>query len=87
MFDDETIAEYNVCVLDIGNESFALGKRLFETKLVRKVLCSLPQHFNMKVTPIEEANDIAISKLDDELLGSLITYELNLSDSDNNKSK
>ncbi|KAA0055425.1 gag-pol polyprotein [Cucumis melo var. makuwa] len=68
MGEDEIIAEFNVCVLDIANESDALGEKMFKTKLVRKVLRSLPSNFNMKVTTIEEANDLSKMKLD-ELFG------------------
>ncbi|KAA0025551.1 gag-pol polyprotein [Cucumis melo var. makuwa] len=58
MTEDETIAEFNVRILDIANESDALGKKMLNSKLVRKVLRSLPSKFNMKVTAIEEANDL-----------------------------
>lgn len=54
MSDDESIVEFNVHVLDIANESFALGEKMLNTKLVRKVLWSLPQCFNMKLTTIEK---------------------------------
>lgn len=34
MTEDEAIAEYSVRVLDIANESYALGQMIFEAKLV-----------------------------------------------------
>lgn len=40
--EDETIAKFNVRVLDLANESFTLGEKLTDTKLVRKVLRSFP---------------------------------------------
>lgn len=55
---DETIVEFNVCLLDIANESFALDEKILEKKLVRKFLRSLSKRFDMKVTTIEEAHDI-----------------------------
>ncbi|KAA0062592.1 gag-pol polyprotein [Cucumis melo var. makuwa] len=58
MNEDETIAEFNVRVLNIANESDALKEKMSDSKLVRKVLRSLPSNFNMKVTAIEEANDL-----------------------------
>ena len=70
MTEDETIAEFNVRVLDIANESDALGEKMYDSKLVQKVLRSLPSRFNMKITAIEEANDLSKMKLD-ELFGSL----------------
>ncbi|KAA0054535.1 Receptor-like protein 12 [Cucumis melo var. makuwa] len=58
MTDEETIVKYNVLVLDIANKLFTLGEKIVEPKLVRKVLRLLPRHFDMKVTAIEEENDI-----------------------------
>ena len=58
MTEEETIIEFNVRVLDIAKESNALGEKMFDSKLVQKVLRSLPSKFNMKVTTIEEANDL-----------------------------
>ncbi|KAA0050148.1 gag-proteinase polyprotein [Cucumis melo var. makuwa] len=70
MNDDETIAKFNVRVLDLANESFTLGEKIAKSKMVQKVLRSLPSRFSMKMTAIEEANDITTMKLD-ELFGSL----------------
>lgn len=81
MADDETLAEYIVRVLDITNESFLLGEKISDSKLVRKVLWFFPRRFNMKVTTIEEANDITKMKLD-ELFGSLKTFKLTLGKGD-----
>ncbi|KAA0059275.1 Receptor-like protein 12 [Cucumis melo var. makuwa] len=77
---DHSMSKYNVKILDIANETFLLGeKKNLKSKLVRKVLRSLPPRFNMKVTAIEEANDITKMKLD-ELFGSLKTFKLTLGD-------
>lgn len=84
MSEDESIVELNDRVLNIDNESFSLGKNISDTMLVQKVLRSLPPHFIMKVTAIEEVNDIASLKVD-ELFGSLRTFELNLDDGDSKK--
>lgn len=76
MNDEETITDFNVRVLDFANKSFALGEKIFEVKkMVQKVRRSLKVRFNMKVTAIEEANDIISMKLD-KLFGSLRTFEL-----------
>ncbi|KAA0043006.1 gag-proteinase polyprotein [Cucumis melo var. makuwa] len=77
MGEDETIAEFNVRVLEIANKSDALREKMSDSRLVRKVLRSLPSKFNMKVTAIEEANDLSKMKLD-ELFGSLRTFEIHL---------
>ncbi|MCI18307.1 gag-pol polyprotein, partial [Trifolium medium] len=55
-----------------------------EEKLVRKILRSLPKKFDMKVTTIEEAQDISNMKVD-ELVGSL--QELAISDRSEKKNK
>ncbi|PNX61091.1 gag-protease polyprotein, partial [Trifolium pratense] len=62
-------------LLDYDNQFDALGEKVHEEKLVRKMLRSLPKKFDMKVTAIEEAKDITEMKLD-ELVGSLQTYEV-----------
>ncbi|KAA0045968.1 gag-pol polyprotein [Cucumis melo var. makuwa] len=77
MLEEEPIAEFNVRVLDIMNETDALEEKMSDAKLVRKVLRSLPPRFNMKITAIEEVNDMSRMKLD-ELFGSLRTFELHL---------
>ena len=63
MVEEETIVEFNVRVLDLANESFVLGENIPKSKMVSKVLGLLPTKFNMKVTTIEEANDITSMKL------------------------
>ena len=58
MEESETMNEFNSRLCDLANESFALGEKIPEEKLVRKVLRSLPKRFIYKVTAIEEAKDI-----------------------------
>ena len=48
-----------------------------DSKIVRKVLCSLPESFRAKVTAIEESKDLDEIKIQD-LIGSLQTYDLSL---------
>ena len=55
-------------------------------KLVRKILRSLPKRFAMKVTAIEEAQDISILQVD-ELIGSLQTFEMTLNERSEKKNK
>ncbi|GAA0184765.1 hypothetical protein LIER_32053 [Lithospermum erythrorhizon] len=74
---DESISSYNNKIKDIANEFFSLGEPMTEDKLVRKVLRTLPLKFESKVTTIEEAQNLTKMKLD-ELMGSLITYEINI---------
>ncbi|WJX28723.1 hypothetical protein P8452_17405 [Trifolium repens] len=75
MKEDESVHEFHMNVLDFANQFDALGEKLSEEKLIRKILRSLPKKFDMKVTTIEETQDISSMKVD-ELLGSLQTFEL-----------
>ncbi|TYJ98791.1 gag-pol polyprotein [Cucumis melo var. makuwa] len=75
MTKDESMSDYNKRVLEIVNESLLLEEKIPDSKIVWKVLRSLPRKFNMKVTAIEEAHDITTLRLD-ELFGSLLTFEM-----------
>ena len=86
MTEDESVSEYNERVLEIANDSLLLGEKIHESKIVRKVLRSLPRKFDIKVTAIEEAQDITTLKLD-ELFGSLLTFEMAMSDKESKKGK
>ena len=59
----------------IGN--FNLGEKTEDSKVVRKILRSLPESFRAKVTTVEESKDLDEIKVQ-ELIGSLQTYELSL---------
>jgi hypothetical protein len=76
MKEDESIHDFHLSILDIANSFEALGERMSDEKLARKILKSLPKRFDMKVTAIEEAQDIATMKVE-ELIGSLLTCEIN----------
>ena len=58
-------------------EKFNLGEKTEDSKIVRKILRSLPESFHAKVTTIEESKDLDEIKIQ-ELIGSLQTYELSL---------
>ncbi|CAM8944278.1 unnamed protein product [Rhodiola kirilowii] len=75
MHDDETIKDFNARVCDLVNEASTLSEALPEEKVVRKILRSLPKRFAMKVTAIEEANNVKTIGWK-ELIGNLCTYEL-----------
>ncbi|XP_022876710.1 uncharacterized protein LOC111394893 [Olea europaea var. sylvestris] len=83
--DDESFDEFYAKLNDIVNSSFNLGKRILESKIVRKVLRSLPKRFRPKVTATEESKDLDTVKIE-ELVGSLQTYELTISQPRKNKS-
>ena len=54
---------------------FNLGEKTEDSKIMRKILRSLPESFRAKVTTIEEIKDLDDIKVL-ELIGSLQTYEL-----------
>ncbi|KAA0033527.1 gag-proteinase polyprotein [Cucumis melo var. makuwa] len=86
MTEDESVSDYNKRVLEIANESLLLGEKIPDSKIVQKVLRSLPRKFDMKVTAIEEAHDITTLRLD-ELFGSLLTFEMATADRESKKGK
>ena len=54
-----------------------MGEKTEDSKVVRKILRSLPESFRAKVTTVEESKDLDEIKVQ-ELIGSLQTYELSL---------
>ena len=62
---------------DIVNLAFNLGEQISETKIVKKILRSLPERFHAKITTIEESNHLDSIPLT-ELIGNLQTYEVGL---------
>jgi hypothetical protein len=62
---------------DIVNSSFNLREKIFDNKVVKKTLKSLPNRFKPKATSIDESKDIDTINIE-ELVGSLQTYELSL---------
>ena len=77
MEEDETFDEFYVKLKDIVNFAFNLGEYIAESKIVRKILRSLPERFHAKITSIEEIKDIDQIPLT-ELIGNLQTYEMGL---------
>jgi hypothetical protein len=77
MLEDETFGEFYSKMSDLRNSMVSLGKPISDVKLIRKILRSLPEHFRIKVTTIEERKDLEEMKIE-ELVGSLQTYELSL---------
>src|ERR1044072_4154436 len=73
-------------IRDMVNASFALGEKMSNEKLVRKILRAFPRKFSMKVIVIEEAQDISCMQVD-ELIGSLQTYEMTFNDKPDKKNK
>ncbi|RVW95009.1 hypothetical protein CK203_040013 [Vitis vinifera] len=73
----ETIVEMITRFSDIVNGLEVLGKTYKESEKVMKILRSLPSKWHTKVTAIQEAKDLTKLPME-ELIGSLMTYEINL---------
>ena len=67
---DETFDKFYAKLKDIVNSAFNLGECIVESKIVRKILRSLPERFHAKITVIKEAKDIDQIPLT-ELVGNL----------------
>ncbi|TYK05471.1 Copia protein [Cucumis melo var. makuwa] len=57
MTEDESVSGYNERVLEIANDSLLLGKKISESKIVRKVLRSLPRKFDMKKSTVNQSDN------------------------------
>jgi len=86
MMEDEGIHDNHLNILDIANAFEFLGEKISDEKLVRKILRSLPKRFYMKVTTIEEAQNISSLKVD-ELIGSLQNFEITVNNKTDKKGK
>ena len=76
MEEDESFDEFYAKLKNIMNSTFNLGETIPESKIVRKVLRSLPERFHAKIMAIKESKDI--DKIPLTELGNLQTYELGL---------
>jgi hypothetical protein len=86
MKEDQNIQDFHMNTLDMANSFDSLGEKMSDEKLVRKILRSLPKRFDMKVTTIEEAQNISSMKVD-ELIGSLQNFEIVINNREENKGK
>ena len=84
MSEDESFDSFYGKLNEVVINKFNLGETTEDSKIVRKILRSLPESFRAKVTELMTSKDLdEVSKdLDDikvqELIGSLQTYELSL---------
>ncbi|XP_043692999.1 uncharacterized protein LOC122643445 [Telopea speciosissima] len=79
MLENESISSMFLRFTNITNKLKGLGKTYTKSENVRKILRSLPPKWRPKVTAIKEAKDLDNVSLD-ELLGSLLTPEVELND-------
>ncbi|WJZ91388.1 hypothetical protein VitviT2T_010465 [Vitis vinifera] len=77
MKENETIVEIITRFIDIVNSLEALRKTYKKSEKVMKILRSLPSKYHTKVIVIQETKDLTKLPME-ELIGSLMTYEINL---------
>ena len=75
MEDEEDIAAYLLRVAEVVNSLKGLDEKVEESTIVQKVLRSLPDRFDSKISAIEESKDLDTLKMD-ELHGILTAYEM-----------
>ena len=85
MSEDESFDSFYSKLNEVVISKFNLGEKMEDSKVVRKILRSLPESFCAKVTAIEERKDLDEIKVQ-ELIGSLQTYELSLPNQRKSKS-
>ena len=85
MSEDESFDSFYSKVNKVIVSKFNLGEKTEDSKIVRKILRSLPESFRAKVTAIKESKDLDDIKVQ-ELVGSLQTYEMSLPNQRKSKS-
>ena len=85
MSEDESFDSFYSKLNEVVVEKFNLGEKTEDSKIVKKILRSLPKSFRAKVTAIEESKDLDDIKVQ-ELVDSLQTYELSLPNQRTSKS-
>ncbi|MQL94020.1 hypothetical protein Taro_026678 [Colocasia esculenta] len=86
MENDETISEMYGRLTLLTNGLKNLGKTFTEYELVRKILRSLTPIWHTKAIVVEESRNLSTTTVD-QLIGSLMTYELGLKRTDDDVKK
>ena len=77
MSEDKSFNSFYGKLNEVVIGKFNLGEKTEDSKIVRKILRSLPESFRVEVTAIEESKNLDEIKAQ-ELIGSLQNYELSL---------
>nr|KJB75367.1 hypothetical protein B456_012G038500 [Gossypium raimondii] len=86
MQNNELSGKFYAKLYDLSNQLFALESEHSNLNLVKKVLRSLPEQFNINVTVIKEDKDFDTMRID-ELIGPLQTFKINMDETKRNMSK
>ena len=74
MKDYDSMDHFVTHITSIMNHLHTHGEDIQEYKFIEKVLCILPDNFNMVIVSIEESKDLLTLTVE-ELMGSLLTHE------------
>ncbi|KAK0607040.1 hypothetical protein LWI29_008275 [Acer saccharum] len=74
MGEDECFNDFEIKLMDIVNQSHQLGDPYSDRRVKKKIMRSLPDRFESKVTPIEE-NSGYMDMKPSEVIGRLLAYE------------
>ena len=77
MSEDDSFDSFYSKLNEVVVGKFNLEEKTEDSKVIQKILRSLPESFRAKVTTIEESKDLDKIKVQ-ELIGSFQTYELSL---------
>ena len=86
MLPNESITEMYTRFTIIVNNLKSLGEKITNEKMVKKILWSLTKDWKTKTTTIEEAKDLSTLTIDD-LIGSLLGYELQVKEEEEEEEK
>jgi hypothetical protein len=78
MNEDETVNKLFLRVEELVNSMKGLGENIEDAFLVLKILRSLPNRFNPKVSATKELNDLKTLSID-QIIGTLTAYEMRIS--------
>lgn len=67
MKDDKSFDEFYAKLNNIVNSSFNLYERILESKIVKKVMRSLPETFRPKFPIVEETKNLDAAKIDEHV--------------------
>ena len=74
MEEDETIRQYSDRLMKVVNQIRLLGEELTDSRIVEKVLVSVPERFEAKISSLEDSKDFSSMSLT-ELVNSLQASE------------
>ena len=86
MRENENAEDYLVKIEEIASAIRGLGEKMEDIDVVKKVLRSLLDKFDSKISTIEEAKDINKYTMDD-IHGALVAYEMRKVENNNPQAK